>query len=245
VDLSAAPPLWPAEWTGVGTVLLSVVTVGAILSTIVITRQDRKRADKRFTDEQVRHETEVAEERRLADARLKTQQDQSEQQFRTEQWRMTEREQYTEAYAVQVTMGEYAAVSGSPDEYADPGADEAKRLAALVVNRGRYAITRVTAQFSPEGRSLTSPSRVVRIPISFESLPQDLRGDFGPLQDKRGHGDTLAPWDAGMRFESGDVGVQHLAGPYFVVRWVDRWGTNWEHKQGVVQPITEGQQWGP
>src|SRR5262245_31598690 len=58
-----------------------------------------------------------------------------------------------------------------------------------------------------------------------------------------GHGDTLAPWDSGMRFETGDVGVRHLAGPYFVVRWVDRWGTNWEHKQGTVRPITEGQPW--
>ena len=50
----------------------------AILATIVITRQDRSRADKRFADEQARHETEVSEERRLAEARLKTQQDQSE-----------------------------------------------------------------------------------------------------------------------------------------------------------------------
>lgn len=84
---------------------------------------------------------------------------------------------------------------------------------------------------------------MVRIPASFENLPQELRGDFGPLRDKRGHGDTLGPWDAGMRFESGDVGVRHLAGPYFVVRWVDRWGTHWEHKQGVVRYITEGEVW--
>jgi hypothetical protein len=245
VDLAAGTPLWPTEWTGAGTVLLAVVTVGAVLSTIVITRQDRKRADKRLAAEQARHDTEVAEERRLADERLKTQHDQSEEQFRTEQSRMTEREQYTEAYAVQVTVGEITAASEPPNEYGDPGADAAKRIAALVVNRGRYAITRVTAQFSPEGRSLTTPSRVVRILASFESLPQELRGDFGPLQDKRGHGDTLAPWDAGMRFESGDVGIRHLAGPYFVVRWVDRWGTSWEHKQGEVAPITEGQQWRP
>jgi hypothetical protein len=131
VDLAAGAPLWPAEWTGIGTVLLkflAVVTVSAILSTIFITRQDCKRADKRFAAEQARHETEIAEERRMADARLKTQHDQSEEQFRTEQWRMTEREQYTEAYAVQVTVGEFTTVSGSPNEYGDPGADAAKRL---------------------------------------------------------------------------------------------------------------------
>ena len=69
-------------------------------------------ADKRFTAEQARHGAEVAEERRVADVRSKTQHDQSEEQFRTEQWRMTEREQYTEAYAVQVTVGETTAASG-------------------------------------------------------------------------------------------------------------------------------------
>jgi hypothetical protein len=81
-----------------------------------------------------------------------------------------EREQYTEAYAVQVTMAELDTSLVSPNEYGDPGAGEAKWLAALVVNRGLYAITRVTAQFSPEGRSPTSPSRAIRIPASFETL---------------------------------------------------------------------------
>ena len=245
VNLAAGAPLWPDEWTGVGTVLLAIVTLGAILSTIFITRQDRKRADKRFADEQARHKTEVDEERRLAEARLKAQQEQSENHFSTEQWRITEREQYSEAYAVQVTVGELNTASEPPDQFGDPGSDAAKRLAALVVNRGRYGITRVSAQFSPDGKSLTSPSRSVRIPASFDSLPRELRGEFGSLRDKRGHGDTLAPWDAGMRFESANTGVRHLAGPYFVVRWVDRWGTNWEHKQGVVEPVAEGQSWKP
>jgi hypothetical protein len=48
-----------------------------------------------------------------------------------------------------------------------------------------------------------------------------------------------------MRFESSDTGVQHLSGPYFVVRWTDRWGTNWEHKKGVVESVTENQPWTP
>jgi hypothetical protein len=125
VDVAVGAPLWPGEWTGVGTVLLALVTLGAILSTIFITRQDRDRADKRLADEQARHEAEVAEERRLADARLKAQRDQSEEQFRTEQWRLTEREQYTEAYAVQVTVGEFTTVPGSPNDYGDPGSDAA------------------------------------------------------------------------------------------------------------------------
>jgi hypothetical protein len=170
--LIAGTPLWPGEWTGVGTVLLAAATLAAIVSTIVITRQDRERADRRFISEQARHEAEVAEERRLAEARLTTQQRQSEDQFRAEQWRITERGQYTEAYAVQVTIGELTAEEGPPNQYGDPGPDAAKRLAALVVNRGRYAITQVEARFSPDGRNLTSPSRTVRIMASFESLPR-------------------------------------------------------------------------
>lgn len=243
--IAVGAPLWPAEWTAVGTVLLALVTVGAVITTIVITQVDRKRADQRLEGEQARHKAEVAEERLLANARLEKQQKQSELQFRTEQWRMTEREQYTEAYAVQVTVGECTAEEGPPNAYGDAGPDAAKFLAALVVNRGRYAITEVTAQFSPDGESLTTSRRVVRIPLSFASLPDELRGGFRPLSDKRGHGDTLAPWDAGMRFESDAVGVHHLAGPYFVIRWTDRWGTNWEHKQGVVRAVVEGQPWAP
>ena len=195
-------------------------------------------ADERAHSDQV-----LTDERTAADKRLKSQQEHSDRQFYAAQTRSQQTEQYTEAYAVQVTVGEITTVPGPPNEHGDPGADATKRLAALVVNRGRCAITRVTAQFSPDGKSLTSPSRVVRIPASFEKLPQELRGDFGPLQDKRGHGDRLTPWDAGMRFESGDVGLRHLAGPYFVVRWVDRWGTHWEHKQGVVRYITDGEAW--
>ena len=62
MDLASGVPLWPDEWTGAGTVLLVVVTLGAIISTIIITRRDRKRADKRFAAYQARHETEADEE---------------------------------------------------------------------------------------------------------------------------------------------------------------------------------------
>lgn len=238
MSLASEAPLWPDEWTGVGTILLAIVTLAAIITTIVITWQDRQKADKRFAEEQSRHETEVAEERRLAEVRLKAQQKQSEDQFRTEQWRITEREQYTEAYAVQVTIGELGTESGPPNDYGDPGEDSAKRFAALVVNRGQYAITRVSAQFFTGGdKNHIYPTVAVRVPANFDSLPRELRENFRPLRDKRTHGDTLAPWDAGMRFESASVEIAQLAGPYFVIHWTDRWGTIWEHKLGVVEPL--------
>lgn len=34
----------------------------------------------------------------------------------------------------------------------------------------------------------------------------------------------LAPWDAGVRFETDDVNVKCLKGPYLLVRWTERWG---------------------
>jgi hypothetical protein len=51
-------------------VALAAVTVGAIIATIVITKQDRQRGDKQLAGAQIRHAKEVAEERALADRRL-------------------------------------------------------------------------------------------------------------------------------------------------------------------------------
>jgi hypothetical protein len=242
VNLAAGAPLWPGEWTGIGTVALAIATFLAILTTIFITRQDRKRTAKQLADERSAADKRLADEIKAADERLKTQQEHADQQFHTEQRRIIEREQYTEAYAVQVTTGDKGASPGPLDESGSPGPYTAKVLAAMVVNRGRYAITNVSAQFSPEGRSLTTVRGTVRVP-GFEKIDPPLRADFTPLRDKRGHSDTLTPWDAGIRFETDAVGVAHLTGPYFVVRWVDRWGSHWEHKQGVVRPLTGNEPW--
>jgi hypothetical protein len=244
VTIADATPLWPAEWTAIGTLTLAAVTVAAIVTSILITRQDRKRADKRLADERSAADKRLAGEIQAADERLKAQQEHADKQFRTEQWRITEREQYTEAYAVQVTMGEAGASPGPSNEYGDPGADAAKILAAMVVNRGQYAITDVSAQFSPDGRSLIPPHRTV--PLSgFARLPEDLRAGFRAAEDNWGNRDTLGPGDGGIRFETDPVGLSHLAGPYFVVRWVDRWETRWEYKKGVVRYLTGNEQWLP
>lgn len=41
MTIADATPQWPAEWTAVGTVALAIVTVAAIITTILITKQDR------------------------------------------------------------------------------------------------------------------------------------------------------------------------------------------------------------
>jgi hypothetical protein len=55
----------------------------------------------------------------------------------------------------------------------------------------------------------------------------------------------LTPVDKGMRFESDVVATQFLRNPYPLVRWVDRWGTWWEHRLGEVRQIADGQDWAP
>jgi len=39
MNLADTTPLWPAEWTAIGTVALAAVTVAAIITTIVILRR--------------------------------------------------------------------------------------------------------------------------------------------------------------------------------------------------------------
>jgi hypothetical protein len=47
IRVLAVGPDWIARWTAIGTVPLAAVTVVAIVTTIIITVQDRRRADKR------------------------------------------------------------------------------------------------------------------------------------------------------------------------------------------------------
>ena len=63
VNLAAGTPLWPAEWTAIGTLALAAVTVAAITSTIIITKQDRKRADEQRREEREHSAAMLREER--------------------------------------------------------------------------------------------------------------------------------------------------------------------------------------
>ena len=119
---------------------LAAVTVAAIVATIIITMQERRRADKKLAEEQERHEQEVTQERAFADKRLQD-----------ERYLLQHREQLTEAYAVQIVVGEKRAAD-------EPiGNTHVKRLAVFIANRGNYTITRVEVQFSPDGKSLMPP----------------------------------------------------------------------------------------
>ncbi len=111
--------------TAIGTVALAAVTVGVIIVTIIITKQDRQRADGQLAKERDRHEQEIVGERMSADERLAKQLAHSDIQLsleraaadkrladeisaaneRLQQERQAaqDREQWTEAYLVEVT----------------------------------------------------------------------------------------------------------------------------------------------
>jgi hypothetical protein len=166
VNLAAAAPLWPDEWTAVGTVALAAVTFLSILSTIVITVKDRKRADTRLATERDRHDKEIEEQRAQADKRLAEQQDAAEARLKTqmahsdqqldeqqkaadarlqdERQRAREQEQLAEAWSVRV-LG----VRIPPGENVTSMPDNPSECpVASVINSGRYTITRLDACFS-------------------------------------------------------------------------------------------------
>jgi hypothetical protein len=130
--------------------------------------------------------------------RLKTQLEHSESQLGFQRAREQDAEQIAEAYAVQVIP-----VRMSPDAYGtqvatDPGTP-ITCPGVLIMNGGRYTITRIDAQICLNGNSMTSYGK--REHFSAWSTLQNrplAEGLEGPEPDIRF--DTLTPSDLGMRF---------------------------------------------
>jgi hypothetical protein len=222
-----------AAWfTAVGTLALAVVAAGVAL-------WSDKRTGARLADERSHSENLLAREQAFSRAQLEE-----------ERQAVREREQLTEAYAVQVVLGEKPqVVADVPIEELSTAANiygksvDLMHLAAVIVNCGSYTITRVEAQFSPDGRSMIPHHRWVRV-SSFPDLPERVKEDFEAAPETAMY-HTLTPRDAGLRFETDAIDRRHLQSPYSVVRWTDRWGTRWEHNRGEVRRIDESTPWTP
>jgi hypothetical protein len=200
------------SWTDVVTAVGTVGTaIAAVGIAIASSRQTRKQVEKERTYGQAQLE----EERRLE----------------------REKQQLAEAYQIQVVLGERAA--GQPIEGTDKRDDSVKELAALVVNHGSFTITDVEARFCYDGQDLASPARSKRL-TGFGRVSGRVQGGFSASAE-HALDRVLTPRDAGVRFESYPVPADRLANPYPVVRWTDRWGTRWEHRQGQVDPIVKDQ----
>ena len=227
VVVVSAGPDWASIMTAIGTVAVAAVAVGVALFA-------EWRADKR-----------VAGERRHSAAQLQEERKHSAAQLAEERRIAQEREQLTEAYAVQVLMGER-----DTGEVADRTTGQPvplRRVAAIIINHGRYTITHVEAQLrlsSGGSPSLVPFDMSERVPQT-EDLDDRLRAGMSGLLEAMMHGDRLTPWDLGIRFESDPMSSAQFPGAFPVVRWRDRWGTCWEHRRGEVRQIRDGEEWQP
>ena len=123
VVVFSAGPDWASIMTAIGTVAVAAVAVGVALFA-------EWRADKW-----------VAGERRHSAAQLQEERKHSAAQLAGERRIAQEREQLTEAYAVQVLMGER-----DTGEVADRTTGQPvplRRVAAIIINHGRYTITHI------------------------------------------------------------------------------------------------------
>lgn len=264
VPVAVAGPDWASIMTAIGTVAVAVVAVG--VAPYAERRSDRRVADERknaakvLSDERDRHDKEIADERALAGKRLAEQLAHSASQLAIERTdadtrlrqelahadaRLAEErqaardaEQLAEAWAVQVAGGRISA-PGAPT-----GADirdEMKRQhpVVIVVNGGRYTITRVDARFS-DGSGIIG--QVTPQPFAdYSSLPLPLTRDIvGGLGDV--YLGVLVP-GAAKRFIGTEMPGSVLSTVYPIVRWTDRWGTPWQRKQGDVRQVADGEQW--
>jgi hypothetical protein len=214
------------DWlTGVGTVAVAVVAVGAALYA-------ERRADRRVVDERRHAATVLVEERKAADERLLRQMEHSDAQLRQERQQAQEAEQRAQAWAVEVLPGKAS------------DRQDASSISVLVGNLGIRTITRVEAKFSPDGKQLVAPKRSERVRPQSGPVTVTFNPVFVPPDGKfsAAYSGVLTPGHH-IRFWSSEIADEFLSVPYPVVRWSDWLGQRWEHKKGDVQPIDDNTPW--
>lgn len=165
----------------------------------------------------------------------------SGREARAERARAQEREQLAEANAVRVLMGQRG--TGEPGD----GAGEPARMAAIVINHGRYTITGLEAQLRMliDSKPSLVPFHIPERVPGEQDLDPALLGGVHMRLEAMLNAKQLTPWDRGVRFESDAMSSTDLPGSFPVVRWTDRWGARWEHRRGEVRQIREGEDWVP
>jgi hypothetical protein len=216
------PPAGGPSWADIMT---AFGTCGAVVAAVSIALWTEWRSGRRLAAEQARSDRQLEEERARSMAEI-------EEERRIGR----ESEQLAEAYAVQVVAAE-APIRFTGDQ------GTGKQLGVILINRGKFTITRVQAQFSPDGMSLISHHSYRRVP-GFDTVPEDLRAAWKESAERAMYG-VLTPWDTGIHFASDTVHDRFLKSPYPVVRWTDRWGTRWEHRRGEVRQVADDEPWTP
>jgi len=231
--LAAAGPDWASIMTAIGTVAVAMAAVGIAL-------WSDKRTDNRIRDEREFAKSQLQAEISAAGNRLKAQQEYSASQLREERQREQDAEQLAEAYLVQVSLG----VSGPRRDPVldDPSVQNLRQLAAVVVNRGRYAITGIEARFLICDVLSESRKSFIRRG-GLDDVPEELRTE---LAEQVNPTRALSSRDVGMRFDLVyPVNVTNVQDASVIIRFTDRWGSRWEHRSGEVRKIAEDEDWKP
>jgi hypothetical protein len=202
--------------------------------------EERALADKRLADQLAHSDAQLAAERAAADARLKEELAHADERLTDEHRIAREREQWAEAYAVEVTAAQMSPEAWGSRVTTQPDVPIACPV-AIVVNRGHYAITDVYAQFRAGTGGLMAYGRTEHFSSWWGLFGEIKSGVSSP--ERNLSPTTLTPADAGLRFSEDARTIRDLAGSYPVVRWRDRWGTRWESRQGVVRQVVEGEDW--
>jgi hypothetical protein len=104
---------------------------------------------------------------------------------------------------------------------------------------GAYAITEVYARFHAGTGGETGYGKTEHFSSWLSGPSRIWEGVTTP--ERNLSPTTLSPNDAGLRFSEDARAVRFLLGSYPVVRWRDRCGTRWEHKQGVARQLSENE----
>lgn len=229
-DLVATPVKWRPPITLITTVRLAKTDRREAVTRL---QNQQEAADsRRFTEELERADKRLADQSKAAEERLYQELTYSAAQFREERQVAQERDQLAEAYLVQV-----AVVRLPPARTTDNNGEPLSRAAAIVINSGRCAITRVQAELCM-AESINGYENTEFF-SSWYKLPAELRREGVAQPLRNSSPGTLTCHDLGMRYSTDDVAEKYLVGSYPIVRWQDHWGTWWEHKKGVVGQIKE------
>jgi hypothetical protein len=146
----AAAPDWATEMTAIGTVAVAVVAVGVALfaewragkrlreehqRSDKVLAEERALADRRLAGQRAHSDAQLAEERAAADRRLAEEIRAADKRLAEERQAELDREQWAEAYLVQVTPARVGVVT-TPGQISS----EVERPLVIVVNHGRYVL---------------------------------------------------------------------------------------------------------
>jgi len=211
------------NWTDIMT---AFGTVGAVVTAVGIALWTEWQSSRRIRAERRHATATLKEERRLAQ----------------------EREQFAQAYAIQVVEGHRTDADEKARQTLGLNAPATTRSAVFLVDHGSFTITDIRAWLRNEDGSLEDSAGAVRR-TGFTNLPEEVRRHWSSSLELATP-KLLRPWDDGIVFVSkpfatGPLGpaadwsgflpeLRPLFPSYWIVQWTDQWGTRWEHQRGLA-----------